>query len=85
MCILWTCFVHLCMLFSCIYSIARVKMLGHKVWVCSNLGLPWWLSSKESTCNAGGSIPGLGKIPWRRTWQLSQRQLNTAPTQHVQI
>ena len=26
-------------------------------------GLPWWLSSKESTCNAGSadSIPGLGR------------------------
>ena len=25
--------------------------------------LPWWLSGKESACNAGdtGSIPGLGK------------------------
>ena len=32
------------------------------------LGLPWWLSGKESTCNArdaGGSglIPGLGRSP----------------------
>ena len=31
-------------------------------------GLPWWLSGKESTCNAGdaedaGSIPGLGRCP----------------------
>ena len=30
------------------------------------MGLPWWLSSKESTCNSGaardaGSIPGLGR------------------------
>ena len=27
--------------------------------------------SKESACNAGdrGSIPGLGKILWRRKWQ----------------
>ena len=30
--------------------------------------LPWWLSSKESTCSAedtgdGGSIPGSGKSP----------------------
>ena len=32
------------------------------------LGLPWWLSSKGSACNAGdpGSIPWVGKIPWRR-------------------
>ena len=29
------------------------------------LGLPWWLSAKESACNAGdmGSIPGLGRSP----------------------
>ena len=29
------------------------------------LGLPWWLSSKESACNAGdlGLIPGLGRSP----------------------
>ena len=31
-------------------------------------GLPWWLSSEESVCNArevgyGGSIPGLGRFP----------------------
>ena len=31
-------------------------------------GLPWWLSSKETTCNAGdtgdvGSIPGSGRSP----------------------
>ena len=30
-----------------------------------DLGLPWWLSSKESVCNAGdlGSLPGLGRSP----------------------
>ena len=32
------------------------------------MGLPWWLRSKESACNAGvigvaGSIPGLGRSP----------------------
>ena len=29
------------------------------------VGLPWWLSGKESTCNAGdtGSVPGLGRSP----------------------
>ena len=28
---------------------------------------------KESTCNAGNlsSIPGVGKISWRRAWQLT--------------
>ena len=33
-----------------------------------HIGLPWWLSSKESACNAGdagdvGSIPGMGRSP----------------------
>ena len=33
--------------------------------------LPWWLSSKESACNAEdvGSNPGSGRFPWRRAWQ----------------
>ena len=32
-------------------------------------GLPWWLSGKESACNAGdaGLIPG--SISWKRKWQ----------------
>ena len=32
---------------------------------CFASGLPWWLSDKESACNAGdpGSIPGLGRSP----------------------
>ena len=46
------------------------------------LGLPWWLSDKESACNAGdvGLIPGLGRssgegmathcniLAWRTPW-----------------
>ena len=40
--------------------------------VCTKEGLHWWLSDKESSCNAEdagdvGSIPG--EIPWRRAWQ----------------
>ena len=33
-------------------------------------GLPWWLG-KEFACNSGdlGSVPGLGRSPWRRAWQ----------------
>ena len=32
---------------------------------CGLVGLPWWLSGKESACNAGdvGLIPGLGRSP----------------------
>ena len=33
-------------------------------WSRQFLGLPWWLSGKESTCQADvGSIPGSGKFP----------------------
>ena len=42
----------------------------------TSLGLPQWLNSKESTCNAGdagdmGSMSGWFNvsIPWRRAWQ----------------
>jgi len=28
------------------------------------MGLPWWLSGKESPCT-----PYAGSIPWRRKWQ----------------
>ena len=35
------------------------------------VGLPRWLSGKESTCYAGDAdlIPGLVRSPWRRAWQ----------------
>ena len=38
-----------------------------------NRRLHKWLKGKESACNAGDtgdvvSIPGFGKIPWRRAW-----------------
>ena len=34
-------------------------------------GYPHSSAGKDSACNAGdpGSIPGSGKIPWRRKWQ----------------
>ena len=38
------------------------------VWAILKLALRWWLSRKESTCNAGdaGSIPGSGRCPGER-------------------
>ena len=35
------------------------------------LGLPWWLSVKESACQCrrGSFNPWVRKIPWRRKWQ----------------
>ena len=37
---------------------------------CNYEGFPGGSVGKESACNAGdlGLIPGVGKIPWRRTW-----------------
>ena len=38
------------------------------------MGLPWWLSDKEPTCQ-GRRLrfsPWVGKIPWRRKWQVIQ-------------
>ena len=51
-------------------------------------GLPWWLSSKASACNAGDHLqhrrylfgPRVGKIPWRRKWQLTPVFLPKKPT-----
>ena len=38
----------------------------------SHVGLPWWLSSEESTCNGVQETsvhPWAREIPWRRAWQ----------------
>ena len=37
-----------------------------------SVGLPWWLSIKESTCQCRRSRfnPWVGKIPWRNKWLL---------------
>ena len=47
--------------------VAAAACLRHCVrhWTCSREGLPWWLSGKESACNAGdvGSITGLESSP----------------------
>ena len=39
--------------------------------MCVCGGFPGGSDNKESACNAGdpGSIPGLGRTPWRRKWQ----------------
>ena len=43
----------------------------YKMGIIAVPGLPWWLTGKESACNASdaGLIPAEGKIPWRRKWQ----------------
>ena len=60
-------------------------------------GLPWWLSSKESACNAGnpGSIPGSEDPPekemathsnilaWKITWTEKPGRLQSMELQRV--
>ena len=50
-----------CRPFACIFCIHIREIMG----------LPWGLSSKESTCQSRrcGFSPWGGKIPWRRKWQ----------------
>ena len=42
-----------------------------------DLGLPWWLSCKESACNVQDACkrcrfnPWVRKMPWRGKWQLT--------------
>ena len=53
------------------------KNFGHGVWLVGSqfpnqgLGLPWWLSGKESACQFRRCEFDLsvGRIPWRRKWQ----------------
>ena len=47
-------------------SCAFINLIPEMRWYRPVDGLPWWLSSKESACNAiatgdKGSIPGLGR------------------------
>ena len=41
-----------------------------RMYVCVCKGLPWWLSSKKSTCQCRryGFSPWVRKILWRRKW-----------------
>ena len=45
------------------------------------LELPWWLSGKESACNAGdaGSIPGSGRSPGGGNGNLLQHSCRENP------
>ena len=54
-----------------IYEKIKATQFCDKWDLAINLGFPGGSDSKESTCNAGvpGSIPGLGRFPWRRAWQ----------------
>ena len=44
---------------------SKIQIMGNSV---AQIGLPRYLSGKESTCNARG-YPWVGKVPWSRKWQ----------------
>ena len=76
------------------YLCKRTYCLARKL----NLSLPWWLSGKESACNAGDSelIPGSGRSPkkemathssilaWRIPWREETGGLYSMWSQRVQ-
>ena len=55
-------------------SVPEVHFILRNHFLCSPIGFPGSSASKESAYDAGnagdaGSIPGLGRFPWRREWQ----------------
>ena len=74
------------MLIACRNKLFRWQII-HNVILCVDKQLPWWLSGKEYTCNAGavGLIPGLARSPgggrgsplqyscWRIPWTEDRR------------
>ena len=73
------CYSELLDVAHCIYL--NISMCSEHTFICTKttfIGLPWWLSSKESVCDAGdaedsGSVLGLGK---------SSREGNGNPLQY---
>ena len=58
-----------------LYNILKYKYIYREIQISINnyieMGLPWWLSGKESACNAGDNMfnPWSAKIPWRMKWE----------------
>ena len=54
-------------LWACCYEFNHLTCIKH---LCLTYGLPWWLSGKDSACQArdSGSILGW-EDPWRRKWK----------------
>ena len=59
-----------------------VRWLNFRGVYLRNVWLPWWLSGKESACNAGdsSSIPGLGRSPGGGKGNLLQYSCLENPT-----
>ena len=50
-----------------------LRYLHYLLFYVTDIGLPWWLSGKESACQCRRPEfdPCIRKIPWRRKWQLT--------------
>ena len=70
----------------CVTKIMNTKFSFTKyILLVTVLGLPQWLSDKESTCNAGdmGLIPGLGRSPRRGLGNQLQYSCHENPMDRV--
>ena len=67
----------ICNVWLCIYPVfvcfSMISISTDTSATNANYGLPKWLSGKESSrqCKRHEFDPGVGKIPWKRKWQLS--------------
>ena len=55
-------------------ALCKLLIFSHRILKSMYLGVegfPGGSAGKESACNAEdlGSVPGLGRVPWRRKWQ----------------
>ena len=59
--------------FQALNQFGLVKLLVKQHLALVMIMLLWWLSGKESACQCRrlGFNPWVGKIPWRRVWQLT--------------
>ena len=77
----WNCLllVHVAYFRGLLAHVCR-RNKAHKIYVKANLGLPWWLSGKESTCQCRRHWfdPWSGKIP-HASEQLSLRARTVEP------
>ena len=57
-------YIYVCVIYICVY------ICDIYICICIICGFSWWLSGKESACNAGdpGLIPGSGRSLGERKW-----------------
>ena len=88
--LVWYVWVYICI--SCKIALGYISMYLYIS--MQHMGLPWWLSSKESTCNAGdmGLIPRWGRSPGEGNgnplqilaWEIPWTEESGGPWDHKQ-